>query len=63
MSMDILMGILAFLSVVLWIWAFIDIRNVKVESPFVRIFAYTLILVLPMVGPLLYFQLKRKYIC
>ena len=58
--MDILTKILIILSSILWIWAIYDTYVNRTRTNISLIWLF-LILIFPMIGPIIYFQLKRRY--
>ena len=59
--LDKLIYVLIFLSIILWIWAFIDICKLKFKSPLMKIIWLLAILLFPILGPLFYFHLKKNF--
>lgn len=55
-----LVAILALLTPILWIWAFIDVFKSNFENGSDKILVILLIIFLPILGPIIYFQLKHK---
>ena len=55
--MNILTDILIILSFILWIWAVYDMYVNRTNKSLIWLF---LILIFPLIGPIIYFQLKRK---
>jgi len=57
--MDILLIILIVFSAILWAWAVYDINKIRVRKR-ISLLWFLLIFVFPMIGPIIYFQLKRR---
>jgi len=57
--MDTLMVILIVLSVILWVWAVYDINKTRIRKK-ISLLLLLLILVFPMIGTIVYFQMKRS---
>jgi len=53
------MTILIVLSVILWVWAVYDINKTRIRNK-ISLLWLLLILVFPMIGPIIYFQMKRS---
>ncbi|AUC80723.1 PLDc N-terminal domain-containing protein [Lacinutrix sp. Bg11-31] len=50
------------LTIVLWSWAILDIIKSKFKSPIMNIIWLLGVLLLPVLGSILYFQLRKKYV-
>jgi len=48
------------LAIVFWFWAIIDITRSRFKKPKMTIVWLIVVLVLPVLGSILYFQLRRK---
>jgi len=59
--MTILMITLIVLTVILWIWAFVDISRSRFENPTMKWLWFILILFFPILGSIIYFQFGKKY--
>jgi len=57
--MDTLMIILIVLSAILWIWVVYDINKTRIRNK-ISLLWLLLMLVFPMIGPIIYFQMKRR---
>jgi Flp pilus assembly protein protease CpaA len=57
--MDTLVIILIGLSAILWIWAVYDINKARIQNR-ISLLWLLLVLVFPMIGPIIYFQMKRR---
>jgi glucan phosphoethanolaminetransferase (alkaline phosphatase superfamily) len=57
-----LMIVLIGLSIMLSIWALVDITKTRFKNPIVHIFLLMLIQFFPVLGPIFYFQYRRKLI-
>ena len=62
--MNYILPIAVLLSIVLWLWAMIDLvtSRRKFKDPVMSTLALLMILFFPVVGSLFYFQLKRKLV-
>ncbi|MFP4605163.1 MAG: PLDc N-terminal domain-containing protein [Bacteroidales bacterium] len=56
-----LICVLIFFSLILWIWAFFDIAKMQFKKPVLKIIWIVAIFLFPILGPILYFQLKNNY--
>lgn len=54
--------ILILLSLTLWIWAILDIFRSQFRSGLTKVLSLICIFMFPIIAPLLYFQLKKKFI-
>ncbi|MBN2616621.1 MAG: PLDc N-terminal domain-containing protein [Bacteroidales bacterium] len=57
--MDTLMVLLIVLSAILWVWAVYDINKTRIHTK-MSLLWLLLVLIFPMIGPLIYFQMKRR---
>lgn len=57
-----LMSSLIILAGVLWVWAIYDLNKTRSIEPHKRTFWLMSLYILPIIGPITYFQVKRKYI-
>ncbi|WP_432271444.1 PLDc N-terminal domain-containing protein [Autumnicola tepida] len=55
-----LLSFLTFLSVILWLWAIMDLLKSGVKNPNFRMPWLILILMFPIIGSIIYFQLKKN---
>ena len=58
--MEILLVTLTILSLILWSWALYDINVSRLKRKFNHSFWIFLILIFPVIGPIIYFQLKKR---
>lgn len=58
--MKYLIGILAILALVLWAWAVYDVNATRIKKKYNHTLWLLLILIFPILGPLAYFQLKKR---
>ena len=58
--MTILMITLIGLTLILWIWAFIDIFKSRFENSMVKILWIAAIIIFPIIGSIIYFQIGKK---
>ncbi len=56
----LLVSVLSILSLILWFWALIDIVKSRFAIQYGNSLWLFLIIILPVIGPLVYFLLKRK---
>jgi len=45
---------------ILWIWAIVDINKSTFQRKFYKILSFLLVLLLPLFGPIIYFQCKKR---
>ncbi|WP_367275353.1 PLD nuclease N-terminal domain-containing protein [uncultured Christiangramia sp.] len=57
---EILIIILFTLTIILWIWALIDIYKSHFEKRIFKIIWFITVIVFPILGSIIYFQLKNK---
>ncbi|MGM0496663.1 MAG: PLDc N-terminal domain-containing protein [Bacteroidota bacterium] len=60
--LDTLIYVLIVLSLILWIWALIDIAGLRFKAPVMKTLWVFAILLFPVLAPLFYFQLKKKFV-
>ncbi len=58
--MENLILILFFIGFILWAWALYDIIKTNAQSPGYWFLWFWIILIMPIVGPIIYFGVKRK---
>jgi len=58
--MTILMIALVVLTLTLWIWALVDIFKSKFENSSLKILWIAAILIFPIIGSIIYFQVGKK---
>lgn len=58
--MDYLMAVLIILALVLWVWAVYDINISRLKGKNHQNKWLLAVVIFPLLGPILYFQLKRK---
>lgn len=51
-----------FLSIALWFWAIIDISRSRFKNPIMNTMWLLAVLFFPILGSILYFQFKEKYV-
>lgn len=51
-----------FLSITLWFWAIIDISRSRFKNPIMNTMWLLAVLFFPILGSILYFQFKEKYV-
>lgn len=51
---------LVILTVVLWVWALLDIAKTRRQNPSEKSLWFLLIIALPLIGSILYFQLNGR---
>ncbi|WP_223269169.1 PLDc N-terminal domain-containing protein [Polaribacter sp. IC063] len=56
------MIILLILTILLWFWAIFDISKSKFENQTINTIWLLIVLIFPILGSIVYFQLKRKFI-
>ncbi|WP_366935442.1 PLDc N-terminal domain-containing protein [uncultured Christiangramia sp.] len=49
------------LTLVLWIWALVDILKTRFSSPIMQVFLILMIFLFPVIGSLVYFQFKHRF--
>lgn len=54
--------ILAFFSILLWSWAIIDINRSSFKDPKHKYLFFFMVLITPVIGSIIYFQMKRGYV-
>jgi hypothetical protein len=54
--------ILAFLSIILWFWAIIDINRINFKDPKHKSLFFFMVLITPVIGSIIYFQMKKGYV-
>ncbi|MGO1728098.1 MAG: PLD nuclease N-terminal domain-containing protein [Flavobacteriaceae bacterium] len=54
--------VLTTLALFLWTWAFVDLQKTNFKNSATRLLWGLGLFVFPIIGPLLYFQLKNKFI-
>ncbi|TQI71307.1 phospholipase D-like protein [Gramella sp. Hel_I_59] len=52
---------LIILSLVLWIWALVDILKTRFSSPILQVLLILMIFLFPVIGSLVYFQFKHRF--
>ncbi|TXD52182.1 PLDc_N domain-containing protein [Polaribacter sp. IC066] len=57
-----MMIILLILTILLWFWAIFDISKSKFENQTINTIWLLIVLIFPILGSIVYFQLKRKFI-
>jgi len=60
--MDVMQAILYTLTLGLWIWAIHDILKTRFKKRNMILLWLLVVILLPLLGSILYFQLKRNYI-
>ena len=50
------------LPLILWVWALVDINKSKFERKFYKLLSFILVLFLPLFGPIIYFQCKKRFL-
>ncbi|MGO1751992.1 MAG: PLDc N-terminal domain-containing protein [Psychroflexus sp.] len=56
------MLVLILLSLTLWVWAILDIFLSQFKSRLTKVICLIFVFMFPIIAPLLYFQLKKKFI-
>ncbi|HRW63241.1 MAG TPA: PLDc N-terminal domain-containing protein [Bacteroidales bacterium] len=49
------------LALILWFWSILDISKSRFSAPFTGLFWLIITIILPAIGPILYFQLKSRF--
>lgn len=58
--MEYLLITLIILSSLLWVWALYDINVSRLKKKYNHSFWIFLIIIFPVIGPIIYFQLKKR---
>jgi hypothetical protein len=56
------LALLLVLTIVLWIWAVVDILKAEFKNPSLKLVVIVALLIAPVIGSVLYFQFKRQFI-
>lgn len=59
--MGALVVVFAIFTLTLWFWAILDINRTRFQERPMNIVLLLVVLVFPLLGPLIYFQLKRNF--
>ncbi|WP_373314899.1 PLD nuclease N-terminal domain-containing protein [Gillisia lutea] len=52
--------LLSLLTIILWIWALIDIYKSNFKNEILKIIWFVIVIFFPILGPIIYFQFKNK---
>ncbi|WP_035696114.1 PLDc N-terminal domain-containing protein [Christiangramia portivictoriae] len=58
---SIMVILISILVLVLWIWALVDISKTSFDSAAMQVLLILMVLLFPVIGPLVYFQFKRRF--
>lgn len=56
------LALLLVLTIVLWIWAVVDILKAEFKNPSLKLIVIVALLIAPVIGSVVYFQFKRQLI-
>jgi len=59
---NLLILILAMLTISLWLWALMDISKSTFYQSIAKIFWFFIVIIFPALGSILYFQLKKRVV-
>ncbi|WP_367275348.1 PLDc N-terminal domain-containing protein [uncultured Christiangramia sp.] len=49
------------LTLILWIWGMVDILKTRFSSPILQVLLILMIFLFPVIGPVVYFQFKHRF--
>ena len=61
MEITLIIGFVV-LTIILWLWAIIDITKSRFKDPTMNTIWLLAVLLFPVLGSIFYFQLRRKYV-
>lgn len=56
------LALLLVLTIVLWIWAVVDILKAEFKNPSLKLVVIVALLIAPVIGSVVYFQFRRQLI-